>query len=375
MNKKCLCMVVIGLLLIGCRVNAEANDKSNCIIVLDPGHGGIDVGAQAIHDGVTYTERELNLTIANYCKNELEKHSGITVYMTRYDNDTRLDLEQRVEIAAQFGADYLISIHNNSNVNSNVQGVEVIVPNKSYNINSIYERASDLGNRIVEKISELGLANRGIYYKMSTDGERYPDGNLADYYGIINRSKKKGFLGIIIEHAYLSNKSDAITHLTTEEALEALGLADATAIIEYLESLEESPEEQPEEQPEESIEKKDIGWIYKGDFWYYLNSDGQKVTGWKMVEGSWYYMNTSGQMVTGWQLIDGSWYYMNASGRMVTGWQYIGNSWYYMNASGRMVTGWQYISGAWYYLKDNGAMAKNEWIGPYYVNSSGVWVE
>lgn len=41
----------------------------------------------------------------------------------------------------------------------------------------------------------------------------------------------------------------------------------------------------------------------------------------------------------------------------------------------RYVTGWQYLNNKWYYFNENGGMLVNTWIGPYYVDSDGVWVE
>ena len=40
-----------------------------------------------------------------------------------------------------------------------------------------------------------------------------------------------------------------------------------------------------------------------------------------------------------------------------------------------MLTGWQKVGGTWYYMYDSGAMAANTWIGSYYVNGSGAWVQ
>ena len=137
------------------------------------------------------------------------------------------------------------------------------------------------------------------------------------------------------------------------------------------------------------------GWQYIGNAWYYLDASGHMLTGWQKIGGAWYYMNGSGRMLTGWQHIGNVWYYMNASGRMLTGWQKIGGIWYYMDASGHMLTGWQKIRGIWYYmdasghmltgwqriggkyyyLQSSGAMAADTWIGEYYVDKSGVWIE
>ena len=121
--------------------------------------------------------------------------------------------------------------------------------------------------------------------------------------------------------------------------------------------------------------KMQTGWQKVGGIWYYMNGSGQMLTGWQYLNGVWYYMDGSGQMLTGWQQIGGIWYYMNGNGRMLTGWQLIGGSWYYLDGSGHMLTGWQQIGGTYYYLQPSGAMAADTWIGDWYVDDSGAWIE
>lgn len=72
-------------------------------VVLDPGHGGNDGGAQASYGGKTYLEKTLNLKIAQYCKEELSKYKRVNVYMTRND-DHYVALEDRVNYAKSVGA-------------------------------------------------------------------------------------------------------------------------------------------------------------------------------------------------------------------------------------------------------------------------------
>lgn len=119
------------------------------------------------------------------------------------------------------------------------------------------------------------------------------------------------------------------------------------------------------------------GWLKKTEGWYYLNpSNGAMVTGWANVNGKWYFLNSAGRMVTGWLSRPSGWYYLTDSGAMATGWQYIRNAWYYLEeGNGNMVTGWKQVGNNWYYLQSSGAMAANTWIGDYYVNGSGVWVQ
>ena len=119
------------------------------------------------------------------------------------------------------------------------------------------------------------------------------------------------------------------------------------------------------------------GWLKKPEGWYYLNpSTGAMATGWANINGKWYFFNSAGRMVTGWLSRSSGWYYLSDSGAMATGWQYIRNAWYYLEeGNGNMVTGWKQVGNNWYYLQSSGAMAANTWIGDYYVNGSGVWVQ
>ncbi|MFD2175390.1 N-acetylmuramoyl-L-alanine amidase [Rhodobacter lacus] len=74
-------------------------------VMLDPGHGGIDPGAEA--DG--YSEAVLVLSFARELK-EVMTRAGIEVGMTR-DEDEFVPLEERVTRAHAFRADLLLSLH------------------------------------------------------------------------------------------------------------------------------------------------------------------------------------------------------------------------------------------------------------------------
>jgi N-acetylmuramoyl-L-alanine amidase len=76
------------------------------IVVLDPGHGGIDPGAE--RDG--YTEADLMLTFARELKEDLLRAGGFTVVLTR-DEDVFVPLETRISIARAAGAHLFISLH------------------------------------------------------------------------------------------------------------------------------------------------------------------------------------------------------------------------------------------------------------------------
>ncbi len=86
------------------------SDLQGLKICIDPGHGGSEKGAIGL-SGIK--ESRLNLDIAQKVIMLLKQH-GATVYSTRTDNKTYLDLYDRVNYALEHNSDMLISIHNNS---------------------------------------------------------------------------------------------------------------------------------------------------------------------------------------------------------------------------------------------------------------------
>lgn len=222
---------------------ARAGAKKDMVIVLDPGHDNTHAGARA--NGLK--EEELTFKIASYCKEQLETYSGVTVYLTRTGSTcpypgtvSTVCNSNRVAAAKSVGADVFVSIHLNSSPSSSASGAEVFYPNSNYNSEAGAE-GNGLATEILKKLVALGLKNRGVTIRNSEDNTLYPDGSLADYYGVIRNSKLNGFPGIIIEHAFLTNSSDAAL-LSTEAGLKKLGKADADGIAEYY-KLGEEPEE------------------------------------------------------------------------------------------------------------------------------------
>jgi N-acetylmuramoyl-L-alanine amidase len=76
------------------------------VVVLDPGHGGIDPGAE--RDGLS--EAGLMLTFARDLKEVLLRDGGFSVVLTR-DEDSFVPLETRISIARAAGADLFIALH------------------------------------------------------------------------------------------------------------------------------------------------------------------------------------------------------------------------------------------------------------------------
>ncbi len=214
---------------------ARFSSNGNVVVVLDPGHDATHSGT---HSG-DLEEEEVNLQIALACREELQQYSGVEVYMTRETascpypgTSSGDDNANRVAYAASVGANVYVSIHCNSSSNSNAKGVEVYYPNSNYNA-AVGQAGSELADQALDQLVSLGLANRGTHIRNSESNTTYPDGSLADYYGVIRKSKLAGFPGIIIEHGFQSNDSDANNFLKSNEGRRRLGVADATAIANY----------------------------------------------------------------------------------------------------------------------------------------------
>jgi len=89
-------------------------------IVIDPGHGGYDLGT--VGPGGLY-EKDIVLSIARDLQKLIQEQLGAEVFLTRSD-DSFITLEERTAIANLHRADLFISIHANSSRNRTISGVE-----------------------------------------------------------------------------------------------------------------------------------------------------------------------------------------------------------------------------------------------------------
>ncbi|WP_367181330.1 N-acetylmuramoyl-L-alanine amidase [uncultured Roseovarius sp.] len=95
-------------------------------VVLDPGHGGIDPGAEK----AGAVEKNLMLSFARELKETLIRAGGFEVILTRED-DSFVSLERRVAIAHQVNGDILISLHADAVTEGQATGVTAYVLSES----------------------------------------------------------------------------------------------------------------------------------------------------------------------------------------------------------------------------------------------------
>lgn len=108
----------------------STHQKEKPIIVIDPGHGGVDPGAVGAHK---IHEKNVVLNLSKELKYKLEQSGRYRVLLTR-SKDTYIRLRDRVEFARKHNADLFVSIHADSVPQSSVKGASVY---------TLSEKASD----------------------------------------------------------------------------------------------------------------------------------------------------------------------------------------------------------------------------------------
>ncbi|SEL03127.1 N-acetylmuramoyl-L-alanine amidase [Roseovarius azorensis] len=102
------------------RAAPRAPDDGSLTVVLDPGHGGIDPGAEV---GGT-SEKDLMLQFAQELRETLLRAGGFDVVLTR-ESDEFVSLERRVALAHRAAADVFISLHADAFSDARARGASV----------------------------------------------------------------------------------------------------------------------------------------------------------------------------------------------------------------------------------------------------------
>ena len=193
------------------------DSEGNIVIVVDAGHGSIDGGAY--QNGVK--EDVVNWQLALALKAELQTYWGVEVYLTRGSSEWNSNTG-RGRFGVAVNADFAVSLHNNSNGTASVNGIEVYgTLNPSYSAVT-----SSIGNAICNNVSAVGLKNRGYKTRPASSNSN------RDFYTFIDEGVRAGIPSMIIEHAFLSNPSDA-AFISNAENQKKVSTATATAIAKY----------------------------------------------------------------------------------------------------------------------------------------------
>ena len=210
------------------RTTLEVN-KKNYRVIIDAGHGEPDGGA-VTSDGVK--ESALNLQIAQKLE-EILIDDGMEVIMTRKDENNIADTDKqskirdmkvsdinnRIKIANESNADFLISIHMNKYNGTGCKGWQ-----------TFYNKNSENGKKLAEAIQE------GIKEVVQTDNKR-----TALKIENIKLVDKSTIPTVIVECGFISNPEEKIL-LQSDEYQEKLAEGIANGTKKYIEEIEKNAE-------------------------------------------------------------------------------------------------------------------------------------
>lgn len=212
----CVCMIALAVL---CKpIDSYATETVSdepVRIVIDPGHGGENLGAD--HNG--YLEKEMTLIVAESMREELEKYEGIEVYMTR-TSDVDMSLEERIDYASEVDADFFFCLHFNMSADHDMYGAECWVSA----FGECYARGMDFSRIEMRQLTGLGLYDRGIKTRLGSRGQ--------NYYGVLRMGDLADIPAVIIEHCHLDNYNDEPFYDEYEWPVR-YGKLDATAVAMY----------------------------------------------------------------------------------------------------------------------------------------------
>jgi N-acetylmuramoyl-L-alanine amidase len=216
-------------------------------IVIDPGHGGHDPGAQP---GLL-SEADIVLDVAQRLEKILLKQN-LDVILTRR-TDTFIPLEERTAIANREGADLFLSIHVNASANGRARGVETYFLNFASNpeaeavaarenassgrtMHSLPDivRAIALNNKLDESRDLAGLVQRAMIRRIRTQNKLVKDLGVkqAPFVVLIGAAMPS----VLAEISFLTNRSEAAL-LRTGTYRQRIAEALADAVMQYQQSL------------------------------------------------------------------------------------------------------------------------------------------
>ena len=180
--------------------NDAAGHKTIC---LDPGHGGKDPGACAGGE----REKDIALKVVKLIGGKLAGHN---IVYTRTD-DSYPELSQRTDLANRIKADLFVSIHCNSAVSTQANGVEV------YTHTSQSEGAVAVASAIYKRLlAASGMTGRGI---------------KAGNYHVLRETTMPA---VLVELGFISNAADR-AKLIAPDWQDKAAAAIAAGITDYLE--------------------------------------------------------------------------------------------------------------------------------------------
>ena len=196
--------------------NAYGADLTGVRIMLDVGHGGVDIGALGRDwGGAGWTESERNLVLAYAVKEQLES-VGATVVMNRVNMEDMTTQRERMQFLRQWSPDLCLCIHHNSSEDKNRNGYET----GTFTIFS-----QPVGDHITAAMAEAGIYRNvnAIWYYYNVSRQTVCPIVLTENGVMTNITDLMGML----DEATILKKAQAMTQGVVNYYLELNGLLES----------------------------------------------------------------------------------------------------------------------------------------------------
>lgn len=192
---------------------AVPQDDDTLVVMLDPGHGGVDPGA--LREG--HSEAELILSFARELREVMRRTGRIEVAMTR-DADVFVPLPTRVTLARAAGADLFISIHADAIAEGRAQGATVY---------TLSDEATDAATAALAEQHDRADLLQGVDLSGADDEVV---GLLLDLARLETAPRSRAFADILVQ-AIETTGLDLHAHPRSEGAFSVLKAADFPAVL------------------------------------------------------------------------------------------------------------------------------------------------
>jgi N-acetylmuramoyl-L-alanine amidase len=203
------------------------------VVVIDPGHGGIDGGTQ----GSGLLEKQVTLDLALRLKQRLED-AGCQAILTRQD-DTYLPLEERCEIADRAGAGAFVSLHLNADARSaDTAGIETYYASRK-KLGSMATLRESLGLKHdipVQDHRSVRLA--AAIHRRLCEATGSADRQVRDSEFVV--VTQTACPAVLVECGYLSHPPEA-ARFADEAYKNTVATAVATGVLHFLQSAQMNP--------------------------------------------------------------------------------------------------------------------------------------
>lgn len=169
-------------------------------VVIDPGHGGTDMGITA---GEGIVEKDLTLAVAVALRNQLKTLGTFKIYMTR-EADEGVSIQERINRCNQYKNAVLISLHAGASPSPRAHGVELFYSAKTES--QIQNRLGVAGSAITNSFTPMNKGLADVLVESLTEATGTPARGVRTI--PLRLFRESRMPGVLIELGFLTNPAE-----------------------------------------------------------------------------------------------------------------------------------------------------------------------